>query len=100
MTAPALVERELLPGDLVKRLPTLDSYRASEISLAFSGSTRLDHLNALDLELVQAARLGAPVRLIVTGTISAKRYALETSSEGLKYTFTVKVDGVEDAERA
>ena len=100
MTAVAAVERELLPGDLVKKLPALDGLRAAEVSLAFSGVTRLDHLDERDITLMQAARLGRPVRLLVSGSIVAKRYAVETSSEGLKYTFTVKVDAVEDAEAA
>ena len=78
-----------------------DGHRASEVAVQFSGAGRLDHLNSADLELIEAAKLGGEVLLLVRGTVAAKSFRLVgPPTEGLRFACSVKVDAVEDAERA
>jgi hypothetical protein len=54
-----------------------------------------------DLALLEAARLGREVRLIVTGTIATKTYTLGTGDdEELSFACTVRVASVEAGEIA
>jgi hypothetical protein len=62
-------------------IPTLDGHGAKRINLRFSGSAKLDGTSADDVTLLRAARLGREVRLMVTGTVSTKTFALNASSE-------------------
>jgi hypothetical protein len=55
------------------------------------------------VELLEAARLGEPVRLIVVGEFSGKGFRLNRNSDGegeLSYTCTVKVLDIEAGEAA
>jgi hypothetical protein len=53
-------------------IPSLDDRKATKPDIRFSGSGSLDRTSADDLALLEAMRIGAPVRLIVTGEISGK----------------------------
>jgi hypothetical protein len=48
-------------------VPTMDGYKAVSLELPFSGTGQLDRTSFDDLELLEADRLGNPVRLIVLG---------------------------------
>jgi hypothetical protein len=83
-------------------LPTMDGHRAVRLDIRFSGSGVLDRTSDDDLALLEAMRLGAPVRLIITGSISGKAYSLRTKEdeEQMSYVCTVRVDKVEAGELA
>jgi hypothetical protein len=82
-------------------IPALDDRRATQLAIRFSGSGPLDRTSEDDLALLEAMRIGAPVRLIVTGTISGKAFRLGgTSDEELGFAATVRVSSVEAAEIA
>jgi hypothetical protein len=82
-------------------IPSLDGRKATNLDIRFSGSGSLDRTSADDLALLEAARLGAPVRLIVTGTINGKAFRLGgTEDEEMSYACTVKVLSVEAGEIA
>jgi hypothetical protein len=78
--------------------PTLDGHTARNLSLRFSGSATLDGTSTDDVALMKAARIGAPVRLIVTGLVGTKTFGLDTKGEELALTFTVRVQDVEAGE--
>jgi len=80
--------------------PTLDGHTARNLSLRFSGNAKLDGTSSDDVALMQAARLGREVRLIVTGTVSTKTFALDASGEELAFSFVVRVQDVEAGEVA
>ena len=90
------------PGQLMRRIPSMDGHRASEVLVSFSGSGRLDHLNELDLVLLESARLGNEVLLLVRGRVVGKSFALKgrPSDEELSFSCRVAVSSIEDAERA
>ena len=79
-------------------IPTLDGRAARTISLRFNGNAKLDGTSADDAALLRAARLGAPVRLIVVGTVATKTYSLDSSGEDLAFSFVVRVEDVEAGE--
>lgn len=79
-------------------IPTLDGHAARSIALRFSGSAKLDGTSADDVALLQAARLGREVRLIVVGTVGTKTYALDAAGEELSFSFVVRVESVEAGE--
>ena len=84
-------------------IPSLDGFKAARLDLRFSGSGSLDRTSEDDLALLEAARLGEPVRLLVIGEFVGKGFKLSRDSDGegeLSYTCTVKVLGVEAGERA
>ena len=84
-------------------IPKMDGFKAAKLELRFSGSGHLDRTSLDDVELLEAARLGEPVRLIVLGEFSAKGFRLNRKSDGegdLSYSCTVKVLGVEAGEAA
>jgi hypothetical protein len=81
-------------------IPTLDGHAARNLSLRFQGKAKLDGTSSDDVTLLRAARLGREVRLIVTGTVSTKTYALDASGEELAYSFVVHVEDVEAGELA
>lgn len=84
-------------------IPECDGYRAAKLELRFAGSGSLDRTSIDDLALLEAARLGEPVRLIVVGEFSSKGFQLSRNKEGaaeLGYTCTVKVLSVEAGEIA
>jgi hypothetical protein len=82
-------------------IPTLDGHRAVKLNIRFSGAGSLDRTSENDLALLEAARLGREVRLIVTGTIATKTYALGTGDdEELSFACTVRVASVEAGEAA
>jgi hypothetical protein len=84
-------------------VPTMDGYKAVSLELRFSGTGRLDRTSLDDLELLEADRLGNPVRLIVVGEFVGKGFRLKRNSDGegeLSYSSTVRVLSVEAAERA
>ena len=101
MTALAPVEPADTPAALMRRIPTMDGHRATEVVVQFSGAGLLDHLSPADLELIEAAKLGGEVLLLVRGTVAAKSFRLVGSpTDGLRFACSVKVSSVEDAERA
>ena len=57
-------------------VPQIDDRKATKLDIRFSGSGELDRTSTDDLALLEAMRIGAPVRLIVTGTISGKAFRL------------------------
>jgi hypothetical protein len=82
-------------------IPTLDGRKATNLDIRFSGSGRLDRTSADDLALLEAMRIGAPVRLIVTGTINGKAFRLGgTDDDEMSYACTVRVASVEAGEIA
>jgi hypothetical protein len=78
-------------------IPKMDGRRATKLHIRFSGTCDLDRTSEDDLELLNAMRLGLPVRLIVTGSIGAKAFNLSTNDEELAYSCTVRVTSVEEA---
>jgi hypothetical protein len=86
-----------------QHIPAMDGYRAVKLNLRFAGSGSLDRTSLDDLELLEAGRLGAPVRLIVVGEFVGKGFRLNRNSDDegeLSYYCTVKVLGVEAGEAA
>ena len=84
-------------------IPRMDGYKATKLELRFSGSGHLDRTSLNDVELLEAARLGEPVRLLIVGEFVGKGFRLNRNSDGnaeLSYTCTVKVLGVEAGEAA
>lgn len=100
----ALLEEALaeIDGDTYERVragaPSLDGRSAAAISLRFAGAAPLDATSADDVALLEAARLGAPVRLIVTGVVSTKSYALDVAGERMRFALSVRVESVEAGE--
>jgi hypothetical protein len=90
---------ETFSADAYKlEIPSLDGHAARNLSLRFQGKAKLDGTSADDVTLLRAARLGRQVRLIVTGTVSTKTFALNASGEELAYSFVVSVQDVEAGE--
>jgi hypothetical protein len=86
-----------------QHIPAMDGYRAVKLNLRFAGSGSLDRTSLDDLELLEAGRLGEPVRLIVVGEFVGKGFRLGRKSDGegeLSYYCTVKVLSVEAGEAA
>jgi hypothetical protein len=84
-------------------IPKMDGYKAAKLELKFSGSGHLDRTSLDDVGLLEAARLGEPVRLLVVGEFVGKGFKLSRNSDGegeLSYSCTVKVLGVEAGEAA
>ena len=82
-------------------IPSLDDRKATKLDIRFSGSGSLDRTSEDDLALLEAMRIGAPVRLIVTGEISGKAYRLGTGDDAeFSYSCTVRVASVEAGELA
>jgi len=103
-TAPAPLEDDdsIFSAD-ADNLPItkLDGRRATKLDVRFSGSGLLDRTSEDDLALLEAMRLGAPVRLIVVGQIAGKSFRLRTGDEEeLSYSCTVRVESVEAGELA
>lgn len=101
----AVAERELTFTPEMYRLPVpeMDGRRAVKLELRFSGAGLLDATSADDLAILEAARLGEPVRLLVVGEFSGKGFRLNRNSNGegeLSYSCTVKVLSVEAGELA
>lgn len=57
-------------------IPELDGFTAVELELRFSGSGKLDRTSTDDLALLEAARLGHEVLLLVRGEINGKGFRL------------------------
>lgn len=82
-------------------IPSLDDRKATKLDIRFSGSGSLDRTSEDDLALLEAMRIGAPVRLIVTGEISGKAFRLGTGDDAeFSYSCTVRVASVEAGELA
>jgi hypothetical protein len=94
----ALGDETFSPEAYKLDIPTLDGHGAKRINLRFSGSAKLDGTSADDVALLQAARLGAPVRLIVTGSVSTKTFSLDAAGEEMAFSFVVRVQDVEAGE--
>lgn len=85
-------------GAYDRHVPTLDGRRATKFDVRFSGSGSLDSTSDDDLQLLEAMRIGAPVRLIVTGTINGKSFRLAGDDEEFIYACVVRVEAVEAGE--
>ena len=82
-------------------IPTLDDRKATKLDIRFSGAASLDRTPEDDLAVLEAMRIGAPVRLIVTGEISGKAFKLGTGDAAeFSYSCTVRVATVEASELA
>jgi hypothetical protein len=84
-------------------IPTHDGFKAVTLDIRFSGAGSLDRTSEDDLALLEAARLGREIRLIVVGEVGAKGFRLNRNAENegqLGYTCTVKVISVEAGEIA
>jgi hypothetical protein len=82
-------------------IPSLDGIKATRLDIRFSGSGSLDRTSENDLALLEAMRIGAPVRLIVTGKISGKAFKLGTGDDAeFAYSCTVRIASVEAGEIA
>ena len=58
---------EIFAADSYKlNIPTIDGHRAIKLAVRFSGTGDLDRTSDDDLALLEAMRMGAPVRLIIT----------------------------------
>lgn len=82
-------------------VPQVDGLKATKLELRFSGGALLDRTVEDDLALLEAARLGNEVRLIVTGEFSAKGFRLAHKPSGddeLTFSATVRVLAVEAGE--
>lgn len=78
----------------------MDGRTATNLDIRCSGSGPLDRTSE-DLALLEAMRIGAPVRLIVTGTINGKAFRLgSTNDEEMSYACTMHVATVEAGEVA
>jgi hypothetical protein len=97
-------EDEIFAADSYKlNVPAIDGHRATKLAIRFSGAGDLDRTSEDDLALLEAMRIGAPVRLIITGVISGKGYSLARKpgdEDELSYTCTVRVESVEAGEIA
>jgi hypothetical protein len=60
-------------------IPEADGYKAAKLELRFAGSGQLDRTSIDDLALLEAARLGEPVRLIVVGEFVGKGFVSSES---------------------
>jgi hypothetical protein len=94
----ALSDSTFTPETYRLDIPTLDGHAARNLSLRFSGNAKLDGTRNDDVALLQAARLGKEVRLIVTGQVQTKSFSLDTKGEELAYSFVVRVESVEAGE--
>jgi hypothetical protein len=97
-TPPKFEEPVFTAADYDLPLPKLDGHRATQLELRFSGSGRLDYSSADDLALLEAARLGNEVRLIVSGQAASKSFRLKDGE--LFFALSVKVLRVEAGEAA
>ena len=81
-------------------LPHMDGFRSTRVSLRLSGLGELDPLSGDDTRLLEAARLGRELRLIVTCEVSQKGFRLDRKAdrEELHYVATAKVLEIEAAE--
>ena len=80
-------------------IPRLDDHVATKLALSFSGGgLELDRSSDADLELLQGARLGKRVRLIIVGEVRTKAYRLRDGE--LSFSAGVVVEEVEMAELA
>ncbi len=81
----------------------MPSLIATSLELRFSGAGLLDRTSADDLQLLEAARLGEPIRLIVLGEVGAKGFRLRRKLDDeaeVSYACIVRVLSVEAAELA
>ena len=82
-------------------IPSMDGRRATELDIRFSGSGSLEPADEDDLALLEAMRLGEPVRLIVVGSIAGKGFRLGTGDDpAVSFSCTVRVEHVEAGEIA
>ena len=83
-------------------VPGLDGLAANRLELRLSGTAVLRAGIEDDVALLEAARLGEPLRLIVSGYVGAKGFTLRrgTSGHTLTYAAALKVATVEAAELA
>jgi len=82
-------------------VPNVDGIRATKLDIRFSGSGPLDRTLEDDLALLEAARLGSEVVLIVRGKFVGKGFRLSgRDDEELSFSATVRVESVEAGELA
>lgn len=103
MATATLLEDEIAVSPAQReRLPSLDGHGATRLLLKFSGAGELDPLSNDDIELLEAARLGSEVRLLVVGEVSTKGFRLnrKPGDDEIAYTCVVHVLAVEGGEIA
>ena len=74
-------------------IPRMDGFRASKPEISrFSGAGLLDPMDEDELALLEAARLGAPVRLIVVGELRGQ--GLPSRSRAKRRAALVRLHGL------
>jgi hypothetical protein len=84
-------------------IPETDGYKPKNITIRFVGVVNLDRTNEEHLAFVESLRLGIPVRVIVTGSVSGKGFTHRVNSEGdeeVGYYASLRIADVELGEPA
>jgi hypothetical protein len=83
-------------------IPEVDGRKATHLRLTLSGCADLDRTSTDDLALLEAARLGSQIRLIVVGEFSGKSFKLnrKRESDELSFVCSVRVLSIEAGEAA
>lgn len=102
----ALAEVDFSPEsyrDHAAAVPSMDGFKAAKLELRFGGSGFLDRTSGDDIALLEAARLGEEVLLLVRGEFVGKGFRLNRKSNGegeMSYACTVRIISVEAGEAA
>jgi len=86
-----------------RSIPAVDGYKAEKITIRFVGVVDLDRTDSEHLAFVESLRLGLPVRVIVTGSVSGKGFThrvKSTDDEEVGYYASLRVADVELGEPA
>lgn len=83
-------------------IPAVDGLKAEKITVRFVGVVDLGRTSEDELTFVEALRLGSPVRLVVTGSVSGKGFVLREAKDGDEcgYYCSVRIADVEIGEAA
>ncbi len=102
MTAAELSLADFEAGLVELPIPATDGFKADEITIRFVGVVKLDRTDVEHLRFVDAMRLGAPVRLIVTGAVSGKGFTHSQTQDEDKvgYYASLRIADVELGEPA
>ncbi len=82
------------------RVPAIDGLKAKTIRVRFTGTVDLDRTDHEHMRLIEALRLGAPVRAVVVGGVAGKGFSHQGSDETVSYACTIRIDDVELGEPA
>lgn len=79
-------------------VPEIDGRVARNLTLRFAGNAKLDPTSGDDVALLQAARMGHEIRLIVVGTVAQKSFSLDVKGVEMGFSLAVRVERVEAGE--